>query len=83
MPLFLGMTDTFVVRVAVSSTSQERPPMSLKETLTSLGCLLLLYPAAFIIYCIVALLKLYGPLLLLAGLVIYTPYMLIKSVLKK
>ena len=57
--------------------------MNLKETLTSLGCLLLLCPVAFIIYCIVALLKIYGPLLLLAGLVIYTPYMLIKSVLKK
>ena len=72
-----------VVRVDASSTSQDQPPMSLKETLTILGCLLLLYPVAFIIYCIVALLKIYGPLLLLAGLVIYTPYMLIKSVLKK
>ena len=57
--------------------------MSLRDTLTCLGCLLLLYPVAFIIYCIVALLKIYGPLLLLAGLVIYTPYMLIKSALKK
>ena len=83
MPLSLGMTDTFVVRVAVSSTSQDRPPMSLKETLTGLGCLLLLYPVAFIIYCIVALFKIYGPLLLLVAILIYTPYMLIKSVLKK
>ena len=77
------MTAISVVRVDASSTSQDQPPMSLKETLTSLGCLLLLYPVAFIIYCIVALLKIYGPLLLLAGLVIYTPYMLIKSALKK
>ena len=53
------------------------------EICSCLGCLILLYPVAFIIYCIVALFKIYGPLLLLVAILIYTPYMLIKSVLKK
>ena len=57
--------------------------MSLKETLTCLGCLLLLYPIVFIIYCIVALFKIYGPLLILGGLVIYVPFIFIRSWLKK
>ena len=83
MLLFRGMTGTFAAPVGASSMGQGQPPMSLKDTLTCLGCLLLLYPIAFVIYCIVALLKIYGPLLLLVTSLIYTPYMLIRSWLKK
>ena len=39
----------------------------------------MLYPIAIIIYCIVALFKIYGPLLILGGLVIYVPFILIRS----
>ena len=57
--------------------------MSIKDTLTCLGCLLSLYPVAFVIYCMVALFKIYGPLLLLGGLVIYATCIMIKSWLTK
>ena len=77
------MTDTSAAPVGVSSMGQSRPQMSLKDTLTCLGCLLLFQPVTFVIYCIVALFKIYGPLLLLGGLVIYGVYAMLRCVVAR
>ena len=55
----------------------------ISETLLGLGCLLLLPAAAFIVYLIISLLKIYGPLLLMIAILIYAPYMLVTSTRKK
>ena len=57
--------------------------MSLKETLTCLGCMILLLLVAFIIYLMVALIKVYGPLLLLGGLVIYGVYATLRHIMQR
>ena len=77
------MTDTSAAPVGASSMGQGQPPMSLKDTLTCLGCLLLFQPVAFVIYCMVALFKIYGPLLLFGGLVIYGIYAMLRRVVAR
>ena len=69
-------------------SSEKHRPKSRKmsrisETLLGLGCLIILPAAAVIVYPIIILLKIYGPLLLIVAILIYAPYMLIKSWLKK
>lgn len=83
MPLFHGTTDTFAALAAVSSTNLRKTMSRFRDTCACLGCLVLLYPTAFIIYFMVGMFKIYGPILMMIVILIFLPYAIIKSMKEK